>query len=529
MDRGEKNMRFTQHWNKKKTAQNQAIPGSGQVRNSAGGFAWEITPWQKLDRFLILGTEGGSYYISEQKLTIGHAENLVELLRTDGEKVVARIKEISQAGRAPKNDAAIFGLAMAAALGDTPTRQAAFEAVPKVCRTGTHLFQFVAETEAIRGWGRGMRRAVQNWYNATPVEDLTYQAIKYQQRNGWSHRDLLRLGHPKPATDEHKTLFKWIVDGELRGANAKLEAFEKLKATTQVDEAVKLIVDNRMPRECVPTQLLTEKKVWEALMQDMPLTAMIRNLGNMTKVGLLQANSEATKKVVSELANVERLKRARVHPIALLLAHATYTQGKGFKGKGEWEPVPKVIDALDEAFYKAFEFVQPTNKRYLLGIDVSGSMTWSFVGNSPLSACEAATAMAMVTMQSEDDVTAMAFTHKFEKIGLSKRMRLADALKHTKEKNFGGTDCALPMEYARKNKLKVDVFVVYTDNETWAGAIHPAQALAEYRQATGIPAKLVVMGMTSNGFSIANPQDAGMLDVVGFDTTVPQALREFVV
>lgn len=522
-------MRFTQYWNKKKTAQNQPIPGSSQVPNSAGGFAWEITPWQKLDRFLILGTEGGTYYISEQKLTTGHAQNLVELVRSDGEKVVQRISEISQAGRAPKNDAAIFGLAMAAAYGETPVRQAAFEAVPKVCRTGTHLFQFVAETEAVRGWGRGMRRAVQNWYNATPVEALTYQAVKYQQRNGWSHRDLLRLGHPKPATEDHKTLFKWIVGGELTGANTKLEAFEKLKATTNVDEAVQLIVEHRMPRECVPTQLLSEKRVWEALLQDMPLTAMIRNLGNMTKVGLLQAKSEATLKVVSELADTERLKRARVHPIALLLAQATYSQGRGFKGKGEWSPVPKIIDALDEAFYKAFEFVQPTDKRYLLGIDVSGSMSMHTVAGTPLSACEAATAMAMVTMQTEDEVTPMGFSTNFIKLPLSRRMTLKDAMRHTKDRNFGGTDCALPMEYARKNKLKVDVFVVYTDSETWAGGIHPAQALAEYRQATGIPAKLVVMGMCSNGFSIANPNDPGMLDVVGFDTTVPQALREFVV
>jgi 60 kDa SS-A/Ro ribonucleoprotein len=521
-------MKFTKHWNKKQTAQNQPIPGSGQVRNSAGGFAWEITPWQKLDRFLILGTEGGTFYVTEQKLTVGHAENLVKLLKEDGERVVQRIVEISQAGRAPKNDAAIFGLAMAAAYGETPVRQAAFEAVPKVCRTGTHLFQFVSETEAIRGWGRGMRRAVQNWYNATPVEDLTYQAIKYQQRNGWSHRDLLRLGHPKPASDGHKVLFKWIVDGELTGANAKLEAFEKLKSTANVDEAVRLITDGRMPRECVPTQLLNEKKVWEALLQDMPLTAMVRNLGNMTKIGLLQANSEATRKVVAELTDAERLKRARVHPIALLLAHATYTKGRGMRGKGEWAPVPKVIDALDEAFYKAFEFVQPTNKRYLLGIDVSSSMSHAFVGGTPLSACEAATAMAMVTMQTEEDVTPMAFTTSFKEIPLSRRMRLADALKHTKDRNFGGTDCALPMVYARKKKLEVDVFVVYTDNETWAGSIHPAQALNEYRQATGIPAKLVVMGMCSNGFSIADPRDPGMLDVVGFDTTVPQAMREFV-
>ena len=137
--------------------------------------------------------------------------------------------------------------------------------------------------------------------------------------------------------------------------------------------------------------------------------------------------------------------------------------------------------------------------------------------------------MAMVTMRTEDACTPMAFSNEFRKLGISPKMRLVDALKHTRNQNFGGTDCALPMEYAMKHKLEVDVFVVYTDSETWAGRIHPAQALAEYRQRTGIPAKLAVMGMCSNGFSIANPADPGMLDVVGFDASVPQAMREFVV
>ncbi len=69
--------------------------------------------------------------------------------------------------------------------------------------------------------------------------------------------------------------------------------------------------------------------------------------------------------------------------------------------------------------------------------------------------------------------------------------------------------------------------MIYTDNETWAGEIHPCQALAEYRRASGIDARLVVVGMVSNGFSIADPNDPGMLDVVGFDTATPQLISDF--
>lgn len=522
-------MKFAKYISNKRTPQSMPIPGSNQIRNSAGGYTWAVDPWQLLDRFLILGTEGGTYYIQEQKLTLDNARNAIACIEQDGHRAVNRIVEISKSGRAPKNDAAIFALALAASTKDADTRKAALEAMPLVCRTGTHLFQFASEVEELRGWGRGLRSAVGRWYNQADPVDLTYQAIKYQQRGGWSHRDLLRLAHPKPKSEAHGVLYKWIVDDELVGKNDRLAAFCALKETNSVEEASQLIRDYDMPRECVPTGLLTEPVIWEALMENMPMTAMIRNLANMTRVGLLTPGSAAARKVIAELQNPERIRKARVHPLTVLLALATYRSGQGFRGSGTWSPVPRIVDALDDAFVLAFENVVPTGKRYLLGMDVSGSMSSAFVGNSPLSACEAATAMALVTMRSEEAVTPMAFADRYRELKITPKMSLAEAMRHTSEQNFGRTDCALPMVLARTHRIPVDVFVIYTDNETWAGTTHPSRALVDYRQATGIGAKLIVVGMTSNGFSIADPNDPGMLDVVGFDSSVPQAMSEFAI
>ena len=91
----------------------------------------------------------------------------------------------------------------------------------------------------------------------------------------------------------------------------------------------------------------------------------------------------------------------------------------------------------------------------------------------------------------------------------------------------GGTDCALPMIWAARNRIPVDTFVIYTDAETWAGNVHPTRALAEYRQKMGIGARLVTVGMVSNGFTIADPDDAGQMDVVGFDTAAPALISDF--
>jgi 60 kDa SS-A/Ro ribonucleoprotein len=113
-------------------------------------------------------------------------------------------------------------------------------------------------------------------------------------------------------------------------------------------------------------------------------------------------------------------------------------------------------------------------------------------------------------------------------LDLSPRQRLNDVVRQVSGLPFGGTDCALPMLWADANKRDFDVIEVYTDSETWAGGIHPSQALVEYRQTRGLDTKLVVYGMVSNGFSIADPNDPGMLDVVGFDTAVPNLVAAFI-
>jgi 60 kDa SS-A/Ro ribonucleoprotein len=109
---------------------------------------------------------------------------------------VSRIVDISDQGRAPKNDPALFALALAAKLGDVETRRAAFAALPRVARIGTHLFHFAEYVKALGGWGRGTMRAFARWYTDMEAGRLAHQAVKYQSRDGWSHRDLLRKAHP---------------------------------------------------------------------------------------------------------------------------------------------------------------------------------------------------------------------------------------------------------------------------------------------------------------------------------------------
>jgi 60 kDa SS-A/Ro ribonucleoprotein len=164
-------------------------------------------------------------------------------------------------------------------------------------------------------------------------------------------------------------------------------------------------------------------------------------------------------------------------------------------------------------------------------MDISGSMGSGVVAGVPgLTPMLAQAALAMVTYKTEKKFIPMAFQTSFvEMPGIGRAKRLDDVLKYMVEMSYrmGGTDCSLPMQYALQNKLEIDTFIVSTDSETWAGRQHPHEALAEYRRKMGIPAKLIVAGMVANKFTIANPNDAGMLDIVGFDTSCPELITGF--
>ena len=190
--------------------------------------------------------------------------------------------------------------------------------------------------------------------------------------------------------------------------------------------------------------------------------------------------------------------------------------------------MPAIVDALDAAFYTAFENVEPTGKRFLLALDVSGSMTRGSVAGVPgLTPRDASAALALVTAATET---------RYETVGFyagksgwtsggrrgSPAARRPDAAGDQpaaaarRRRAHGRAACrsAAPTVRCRcctrsTREREIDTFVIYTDSETWAGDVHPAQALADYRRASGIDARLVVVGMVSNGFSIADPNDPG--------------------
>lgn len=516
------------------TPQNRPA-GPQQVPNAAGGYGFAIDDAARVRRFLTLGVDGGTFYTQARDLAIANASVVERMAHDDPDTLISTIVEISEAGRAPSARPALFALAYAASIPEAS--RAALDVLDRVARTGTHLLTFAGYVEAFRGWGRGLRGAVGRWYAAKDPDALAYQVVKYRARGGWSHRDLLRLSHPVRTDGPGRCVLDWVTHGAV-GADVPpiIEGFTLAASAETPGRWADLVRRYRLTWEMLPDAALGHREVWEALMEaGIPTGALIRQLPRLTRLGVLSPGGGLTGAVADRITDPDTLARARVHPIAVLLAQRTYASGHSARGTSQWQPVPKLTDALDAAFYASFGSVRPSGARTLLALDVSGSMSAPIAG-LPISAREASAALAMVGLATEPDATAVAFTagnrwqwdaSAIAPLDISPRRRLDDALRVVDAMPMGATDCALPMLWANRAGAQIDTFVVYTDNETWAGAIHPHQVLRQYREATGIPARLVVVAMTATEVSIADPDDGGMLDVAGFDAAVPDLVSDF--
>ncbi len=524
--------------------QRTRTPGrTDEVKNNAGGYVFTVSDKSRLERFLILGTEGGTYYVGEQKLTKDNTDFLTKMIAKDERLVVDTIVDVSVNGRAYRNSPALFALALVMTQGED--KAYAREAVQKVARTSTHLFEFAQYVDDLGGWGRAKRKAVASWYEDKDADQLAYQAVKYRQRDGWTHRDLFRLSHPT-GVDQNVGNFILGKDSAI-GASATIDGFHAIQGAETVKGVLSVLERNKnLPWETIPTQFLKDAAVWKTLFYNNQLNgqALIRNITRLARLGAfsdMQFAADYAKKLTDE----EMIRKTRLHPINFLNAIVVYTEGQTDRSAGiysygrkkDWTVESVILDALNDGFYTSFKTVEPAGKRTMLAIDVSGSMSSNAMGLD-MSCAQVSGALAMTVARTEPAHIIRGFTcasgygrysstTELTDLNISAKTELSAAMRNVQKSNFGGTDCALPMLWALKNKVEVDTFAVITDNETWAGNVKPVQALKQYRDATGIDARLAVFGVSASPFTIADPKDRGMMDFVGFDSNAPRVFADF--
>jgi 60 kDa SS-A/Ro ribonucleoprotein len=186
------------------------------------------------------------------------------------------------------------------------------------------------------------------------------------------------------------------------------------------------------------------------------------------------------------------------------------------------------VSALNDAFYLSFANVEPTGKRILIAVDTSASMSYGNIGSMPgMELHMAAGAMALTVAKTEPNHHIISVDTGVRDLPISPSQRLDDVVRILGSHRGGGTDLSLPMQYAASKKLVVDAFVILTDSESWAGR-HPALVLEQYRRTLNPEARIINVQMTSTHVTNNDPNDKRALEVVGFDTNVPEIMRQFV-
>ncbi|XP_030853583.1 60 kDa SS-A/Ro ribonucleoprotein-like [Strongylocentrotus purpuratus] len=501
-----------------------------------------------LRRYLSMGQTSGTYYVVNKEPKENPLPECTQTILEEGRggDIVKELVRFSKAGHVLHEESYMKVLVCVARSKDTSAKKAVYNELGQLCSTASGLFRFVDGVEKGgegTGWGRMQRKAICNWYCSKDGQELARLVTGCKQRGGWSHRDLIRLAHVKPPAEGSGTaiVLKYIMrglknvleshpsegaDDSTRALTEFLRDVDGLRKEEDLERVAGLVEKHKLSPEHLPTKSLKSKDVWKALVPHLSVQSLLDNIVRLASMGLFKPKSPEVDVICRRLQTPSALSESHVHPFSVLMAQRIYRSKKVEKTKAHWEINKELMKALTEAYHKAFEVSEKTGKRYLLAVDVSSSMALSGVnGTRNIAAREAAATIAMMIAKKEEDSRVMGFTSELKEIPITANMKLEDAVKKMGELSMGQTDFAQPMLWAVKNKIAVDQFIMCTDCETFNGDVSAADALAQYRQAMKIDAKVAIVAMTSNSFSMANADDQSMLDIAGFNGHAAKLLQ----
>jgi 60 kDa SS-A/Ro ribonucleoprotein len=492
-----------------------------QVVNNAGGVSFAVADKDKLERFLLMGTFGGTYYASEQKLTDEATQTLIKMIKSSPRLVLDLTTKFLVERRLLKVDTALYILALTVTHGSQEIKNEAYSLITTYCNTATHLFNFVSMANDLRGWSKGLCKGVSKWYTTKTEDQLVYQWLKYRQRNGWTHRDVLRLAHPTATNKRQDLIFAHMVGKDKAVLdNPRYAAFKEIQAYKEHEHDMATVVEcikaGELTWEMVPTELLNDLTVLKALAPGMPVMATIRNLNRFTAAGLFDRPTKEAGAVLKKLVDSDEVKNSGIHPVFVLNAIRTYAQGRGDLGSLTWTPNQRVLDALNETLNLSFANGEKSYQNVLVAVDTATG--------TQMSCKQLAAALALTNIKSMPNSKVITFTSTYQEAEFGARTSYDDVLK--KLNHTGSTDCGQAFRYALDKKLDLDAIIIYTDNETWAGSEDSHELLAEYRKKYNKDVKVIEVAMVYNPFT-NYPNDKNTMRTVGYDSNVPDVISKF--
>ncbi|RIH81542.1 60 kDa SS-A/Ro ribonucleoprotein [Meiothermus luteus] len=226
-------------------------------------------------------------------------------------------------------------------------REVALGTAPRVWLRGDEHLETLAYTRA-QGWKlkKALKKAVAKRLNSMSPHAL----LKYHKKgHTFSQRDALILAHPRPRDQAHAMVYEWLVRGK--------------EALPEAQAFVAHLLAERPIWERVLSERGSTPEAWREALPHMGGLALVRNLGNLHRHGLLEVPG-VERHVLRRLGNKEEVRRMGLFPHQWLLALL----------RGEEEGWPGwVLGALAAALESSLPEI-PLYGETLILVDVSGSM-----------------------------------------------------------------------------------------------------------------------------------------------------------
>lgn len=457
--------------------------------NTQGYPAYEMGIREQYLQTLMTNTLGHTFYAT-QKTNVEKSESIhAAMLKEDPAFAAKALVYARNYGY--MRTQTVYGLAMLSKV-DTELFKSIFN---QVIRTPNDLTDFMA----IRGKGsRAVKGAIANWMLQKMSE---YWAIKYGSagKQGYSLKDVIKIVHPKGDSVAGKNnLFKYLLGKDYDISElSQIQSFVDLKNAKTAKAKVSAITSGKLPHEVV-TPFADSPEVWKALVPNMPIFALLKNLATIERHDAADANKAYIEGVFS---NAEIIGKSKILPFRFLEAIDHVSRG--------W-----LQDALRDALELSFVNIPDIKGNTAVFLDVSGSMGPGY-GHPELLPKAAIFAIALI--KKTDNGKLLLFNTSLSEFTVSKRDSMLSQARSINARN--GTDTALPFQHILNKGMKFDNIILITDEQQNSG--RPMYGVFDdYLRNVNPKTKLFIVDVAPNSHGSVDPKIKNVEYIYGWSDKV---------
>ncbi len=482
---------------------------AADTRNAEAAPAYALSPRQQLAQYAATGCLNATYYVSAE----AQLATVLELCKGIDANYIAQTAIYCRERGYMKDMPALLCAVLAG--------QGAAELAPlfqRVINNGKMLRNVVQilRSGAVgrKSLGSRPKKLVQGWLNSATEKELLATSIGTAP----SLADVVKMVHPKPREAWREAFFAWLIGKEYRtGALPPIvAAFEAYKA------------DRTQPLPEVPFQMLTaldlSGEAWAQIARRGGWQMVRMNLNTFARHGVYQLPG-MTEAIAAKLRDGEAIARSGVFPYQLMAAY-----------KAASEDVPLAIrDALQDALEIALMNVPQIEGRVVVCPDVSGSMSSAVTGQrgtatSAMRCIDVAALVAAAMLRKNPGASVMAFEQDVVRCDLNPRDTVISNAQKLAAIGGGGTNCSAPLALMNRKKIKADLVVFVSDNESWVdasrnGATATMREWEQFKRRNPL-ARLVCIDIAPYGTAQAMER-ADILNIGGFSDQVFNVVAAF--